>query len=208
MISAIVLAAGESRRFGSPKPLALIQGRPALTFLVEKLLLSKIDEVIVVLGAHAGQIQPLVPHNERIRCVVNERYASGQTSSFKKGLSLVNEKSRGALLFAADTPFVLPETIHLIVQTFLENSRSVVIPVYKDRAGHPPVFAKTLFPEFAGLADDEPLFTIQRRHEADTLKLPVSDEGIVLSFNTPQELDEIRKKQSVIGGRKPKIFNR
>ncbi|MFA5038581.1 MAG: nucleotidyltransferase family protein [Candidatus Omnitrophota bacterium] len=194
MLSGLLLAAGTSSRFGSPKPLALFKGQPVLTFLLKNLLRTKLDEIVVVLGAEAGLIRPSIIEDQRIRSVINERYLSGRTSSFKKGLSALSASSEGLLLLPVDTPFVQPQTIDLLIETYDKNPYPVLVPAYQGRLGHPPVFAKTLFPEFACLGDDEPLFTVQRRHSPEVLKLPVADEGVVLSFNTLQEFETIKNK--------------
>lgn len=196
MVSCIVLAAGSSSRFGSPKPLARFRGEPVLTYLLKNLLKAKLEEIIVVLGSDSAGVNTAVVKDERIRPVVNENYSSGQTSSFKKGLSEISSSAECLLLIPADTFLVRPRTIDEIAAACLKKTNPVIIPVYKGRSGHPPAFEKQLFREFKALSDKEPLYTVQHRHAEDILKLPVYDEGVVLSFNTPQEL-EILKSYTV-----------
>ncbi|QAT16499.1 CTP:molybdopterin cytidylyltransferase [Candidatus Velamenicoccus archaeovorus] len=199
MVSCIVLAAGASSRFGSPKPLTRLHSRPLISFLSEQLLKTQLGEILVVLGADADAIRPCVCRDPRIKCIFNESFTRGQTSSFKKGLTAVSADTEGVLLLPADTPFVLPETIDTIVETFLKNPFPILVPTYKGRGGHPPVFSKTLFAEFAKLSDEAPLSTVQQIHASEILKLPVCDEGVALSFNTPLEFEKIRNKTSLGG---------
>ncbi|MDD2866187.1 MAG: nucleotidyltransferase family protein [Candidatus Omnitrophica bacterium] len=199
MVSCIVLAAGASSRFGSPKPLARIHSRPLIALLSEQLLKTQLEEILVVLGADADAIRPCVCSDPRIKCVFNESFKRGQTSSFKKGLQAISGEADGVLLLPADVPFVRPETINTIIETFSKNPFSILVPTYKGQGGHPPVFSKTLFAEFGKLSDEAPLSTVQQIHASEILRLPVSDEGILLSFNTPQEFEKIRKKIPLAG---------
>jgi molybdenum cofactor cytidylyltransferase len=199
MVSCIVLAAGASSRFGSPKPLARIHSRPLISLLSEQLLKTQLGEIFIVLGADAEAVRPCVCSDPKIRCVFNESFSRGQTSSFKKGLKAVSADSDGVLLLPADVPFVKPETINMIIETFSKNPFPILVPTYKGQGGHPPAFSKTLFAEFTKLSDEAPLSTIQQIHASEILRLPVSDEGILLSFNTPQEFEKIRKKIPLAG---------
>ncbi len=199
MVSCIVLAAGASSRFGSPKPLARIHSRPLISLLSEQLLKTQLGEIFIVLGADAEAVRPCVCSDPKVRCVFNESFSRGQTSSFKKGLKAVSADSDGVLLLPADVPFVKPETIDMIIETFSKNPFPILVPTYKGQGGHPPAFSKTLFAEFTKLSDEAPLSTIQQIHASEILRLPVSDEGILLSFNTPQEFEKIRKKILLAG---------
>jgi molybdenum cofactor cytidylyltransferase len=199
MVSCIVLAAGASSRFGSPKPLARIHSRPLISLLSEQLLKTRLGEIFIILGADAEAIRPCVCNDLRINCVFNENFSRGQTSSFKKGLKAVSADADGVLLLPADVPFVKPETIDMIIETFSKNPFPILVPTYKGQGGHPPAFSKTLFAEFAKLSDEAPLSTIQQIHASEILRLPVSDEGVLLSFNTPQEFEKIRKKIPLAG---------
>ncbi|MDD5019422.1 MAG: nucleotidyltransferase family protein [Candidatus Omnitrophica bacterium] len=202
MVSCIVLAAGSSSRFGSPKPLTLIRSRPLIALLLEQLLKTQLGEIVVVLGADADAIMPCVTANPRVHCVFNDNHKRGQTSSFKKGLECISPAAQAAMLLPADVPFVKPETVDKIIETFLKNPFAILIPTCGGRSGHPSVFSKKLFPEFASLADEAPLSTIQHIHASEILKLPVCDESVTLSFNTPEELrmiTQILKTDHTIG---------
>jgi molybdenum cofactor cytidylyltransferase len=191
MISCIVLAAGESTRFGSPKALARINSKTVIEFTLQNLLKTKIDEIIVVLGAEAPLIAPYVLKNKKIKTVLNKDYKLGQTSSFKTGLAALNSNTEGVLLLPVDIPLIQPKTFDVLIEVFLKNPFLILVPVYKNKKGHPPVFSKKLFQEFKDLKNNEPLSTILRTHEAETLQLPVANPEVIQSFNTPEEFRKI-----------------
>ena len=191
MISCIVLAAGESKRFGSPKPLARVGAKTVLELIQEKLLLTEVSEVIVVLGYAAGAISPFIFKGPHIRTVINKDYTCGQTSSFKTGLSCVDPKAQGIMLWPADMPLIEADTINELIKIFPKKSCQILVPTYQGRKGHPPIFSAQLKNELNSLKDDEPLSDVLHRHEAETFKLAVDDEGVVLSFNTPEEFNKL-----------------
>lgn len=193
MVSCILLAAGSSSRFGSPKPLARAGGATVIEHIQRTLLSARITETIVVLGAEADAISARIIFDERIRYVVNAGYALGQTHSFKTGLSFLRPDATGIMLLPVDVPFIKKETLDLLIDVFLKKHPPIALPTYHGSNGHPPIFSADLLEELRSLKNEEPIFGVQRRHEQDILKVPVDDEGVVLSFNTPEEFKEIEK---------------
>lgn len=195
MFTCIVLAAGESRRFGdSPKALALINGKTAIRSLVDRLLKTSLGEIIVVLGAKADEIAPHLPIDPRVRPTRNPDYKEGQTSSLKKGLEELHPETRAFLFLPVDLPLLKTETVDFLINAYAQKKPHILIPIFDEKNGHPPIFCADLIKEFAALDNNQPLYTVQRRHADDILKIPVSDPGTVLSFNTPQELEKILKE--------------
>lgn len=195
MISCIVLAAGKSARFGSPKPLVQIGTRTVIESLQEKLLSSQLAETIVVLGHQAETISPLISKGPRLKYVVNPRYELGQTSSFKTGLAAADPNAKGFMLLPADMPFIETDTIDELIHVFLKKSPLILVPCFRGRRGHPPVFSAQLKDELMGLVDDAPLSDVLHKHASDVLEVPLEEEGIILSFNTPQDLEKILKRR-------------
>ncbi len=198
MISCIVLAAGLSSRFGNPKPLAKIGDRTIIEIIQEKLLLTELSEIVFVLGHEASTISPLIPKMQRTQIVINENYMSGQTSSFKTGLSAVNSSTNGIMLLPSDMPFVEPDTIEELIHIFSKKLPLILVPQFQNRGGHPPVFSASLKNEFLSLKDDEPISTVIHNHEAEVIRVPVDDEGVTLSFNSPKELETLLKKRKIV----------
>ncbi len=195
-LSCILLAAGSSIRFRSPKALARIGNRTIIERLLTTLLETKVSEIIVVLGADADAIQSLLPQNPRLKIILNPDHTLGQTSSFKAGLAAVSSDAEGVLLFPVDTPFIKHKTIRVLMEVFSKNPFLIVVPTHENKKGHPPIFSRKLFQEFNDLKNSDPISNILRAHEAETLKLPVADEGVVLSLNTPEEFEQLLKRSN------------
>ena len=191
MITCIVLAAGESKRFGSPKPLASINGLPAVRVVVDTLLASAVKNIVVVLGHEAEAVRPAIPQNKRVCAIVNKDYGRGMTSSFQTGLGLTASSATGLMLLPVDMPFVNVATLDLLCRTFGEQDPLILVPTYNGRSGHPPIFSSSLSDDFKALKDDEPLSNVQHRLKQKTLYLPVDDPGIIRTYSTPQELSRL-----------------
>ncbi|HQP10605.1 MAG TPA: nucleotidyltransferase family protein [Candidatus Omnitrophota bacterium] len=192
MISCILLAAGLSRRFGSPKALALLNGSTVIHRLQTMLLATRVGEVIVVLGANAEEIKLHLLNHSNIKSVYNKNYNLGQTSSFQTGLRAVSQDSNGVLLLPVDYPLVREKTINALIERYLKQPSLAIIPSFQGKKGHPPLFAASLKDEFLALGHHYGINKVAQDHQNETTILPVEDAGVVSSFNTLEELEAIR----------------
>jgi molybdenum cofactor cytidylyltransferase len=140
-VAAIVLAAGAASRFGSPKALARLDGRPILEHVLDAIRSAGIDEIVVVLGHAAQEIEDGIDWlDERRVRNPDPRFLSG---SLQVGLAAVLELEppvRGVLIALGDQPRTRPEVIHALVAAGREVEHPVVIPRYSDGGGPNPVF--------------------------------------------------------------------
>jgi molybdenum cofactor cytidylyltransferase len=198
MISCILLCAGLSERFPSIKALAPIATKPVIEHLQNTLLATNVDEIIIVLGAHRLKIEPHITNHPKIKTVYNENFILGQTTSFQKGLTAISKQSQAAMLLPIDSAFVKKETLNTLMDTFEKELPTILIPTSDGKKGHPPIFNKKLFQEIESLTSDKGINTIIRKYNNDEKTLEIKDPGIVDSFNTPQEFQNLLKKYNLI----------
>lgn len=191
MVSCILLSAGESSRFGSPKALAKLKSEHVITRLQSMLISSLVDEIIVVLGFEAERIKPALLNHKKVRVVHNKDYKFGQTSSFKEGLRDVSKESKGVMLLPVDYPLIQTETVDLLIEKFIQSSPLILIPTYKDKKGHPPFFSTNLSVTFNSLDNAVGINTVIHENEQSVILFPVEDKGVVSSFNTKEEFEEL-----------------
>lgn len=192
MVSCLLLSAGFSSRFGSPKALARLNGRTLIEHLQELLLSTQLLEIIIVLGHDAERIKPFLFKHKRIKVVYNKDYKFGQTSSFKCGLKDLDDQTIGILLFPVDYPLIKNQTVDTLINCFEEKKPAVLIPSYQDKKGHPPILDAGLKNELLVLEDSMGVNTVIHRHADDVIVLPVGDAGVIKSFNTKEEFEQLK----------------
>jgi len=190
MNSCILLAAGESQRFGSPKALATIDSQSVIERLQRELLATKLQRIVVVLGSARRAVEPFLLKHKKIKVVYNKDHNLGQTSSFKAGLKAA-KASANAFLLPVDYPFVKAGTIDALIERMERETCEVLIPTYKTKRGHPPVFAASLNAEILSWPDAVGLNELVHRHASGIRELSVDDAGVVSSFNTRAEFDAL-----------------
>jgi molybdenum cofactor cytidylyltransferase len=136
----LVLAAGSSRRMGSPKQLLLFDGRPLLELVVEKVTASRLDEVLVVLGAAAGEIRAGVDFG-RAAVLINEDHATGMASSLRAGLAALPETVDRALIILGDQPDISAALLDRLLD-LQESSGLPAAALSFNGLLHPPVVLK------------------------------------------------------------------
>ena len=191
MITCILLSAGKSERFGAPKALACLAGSTVIQHVQNTLLQSSCDQIIVVLGAHAPQIQPSIFIHSRIRVVYNKSYYLGQTSSVQAGWREADHLSEGIMFLPVDCPLVQASSIDKVIDHFKKTGPDILIPSYQNKKGHPPIFHQRLKSKIINLSMDMGLNSLFADHPPQTIE--IDDQGIIKSFNTPQELEAIKK---------------
>jgi molybdenum cofactor cytidylyltransferase len=193
MTTFILLSAGSSERFGSPKALARLYGTAVIEHIQKTLLQSSCDEIIIVLGDHADLIIPSIFNHKRIRVVHNKQYYFGQTSSVQEGWRQADNSSEAVLFLPVDCPLVQPSSIDKVIDHFKEHDPDILIPTYQNKKGHPPIFHQRLKSKALDLPANLGLNSLFAEHPPQTIE--INDPGIVKSFNTPEEFERISRKE-------------
>jgi molybdenum cofactor cytidylyltransferase len=184
-VAGIILAAGESRRMGSPKALLRFRDESFLDTLIG-LFAAHCAPVIVVLGAHAEEIRRGTARPATF--VVNPDYRRGQTSSMQCGLRAVPADAEGVLFTLVDHPSVETGTIDALLRT---PSPLVRVPRYREQRGHPIWFARDLIAEFLGLPENGAARDVVRAHVAETEFIDVDDSGIRADIDDPAAYEKL-----------------
>ena len=186
MIAALILAAGESSRMGSPKATLVYRDRAFLELIVETVREGGLDRIVVVLGHQAEVIRRQVKI-EPAQVVVNPNYRFGQTSSLQAGLrALVGDDPEAILLCLVDHPAISADSVRRILAGFRESAVPVVIPSYRGRRGHPVLIGRQLFGELLALTCEAGANSVVRKYRAATKLVEVDDEGVVIDVDDPE----------------------
>ena len=146
-ISAIVTAAGLSKRMGKQNKLLLdFNGKPLLHYIIDELLRSNVGEIIVVCGHEKESVMASLV-NKKVKICFNENYKSGLTSSIQCGVKFAESNSDAYLIALSDMPFIKAELINKLIEKFHlnhrdESSKQIVVPQIKNRNSHPAIFSK------------------------------------------------------------------
>ncbi len=145
MISAVILAAGESKRMGKQNKLLLpVAGEALLVKLIKSVCDSEVGQVIVVIGHEAEKIRREL-NNFPLSFVYNPNFSEGMTTSIKSGVKEVSPDCDGYMICLADMPFIntseINKLIHAYAQNRIKEKRLIVIPVYQRHRGNPVLFS-------------------------------------------------------------------
>ena len=183
MISAILLAAGQSKRMnGENKLIKEIQGIPLIKLSVKNILASSIDELIVVLGYQKEIVEKLIDKNEKIKFVFNKDFESGMASSIKTGLNNLSEKTEAFFICLGDMPMVNQDVYNQLIRS--RNNKEIIIPIYKGQQGNPILFSKSMKSIIISIEGDIGAKKILEQNKDKILKVKIDDINITKDFNT------------------------
>jgi molybdenum cofactor cytidylyltransferase len=187
-ISAIILAAGMSRRMGSTKALLDFGGRPLVSRILESLIDASIDSITIVTGHEPQRVKSAVKQFD-VNFVQNDRYAiGGMISSVQSGVAaVVNSGCEAFFLALGDHAPVEPATLVAMAAAWRKSYPSIVLPRYANKHGHPILVSIRLAPQILALTGDQSLATIVRAHSADSRNVAVDDPAILEDIDTPDD---------------------
>jgi molybdenum cofactor cytidylyltransferase len=186
--SAILLTAGKSTRMGSLKALLPWKGTTLLQHQLSQFHLSKVDQLIVVLGYQSTKLLPYL-ENVSAQLVWNEHYEMGKTESIKKGLLSLNENTDCIMIASVDQP-VSQALIDAMVTQFIETKSKIIIPVYNGKRGHPILFSSELLEELRQINEDtNGLKAIVHKRKQEISELTVEDRSVLFNFNSPKDYE-------------------
>jgi molybdenum cofactor cytidylyltransferase len=152
-VGGIILAAGESSRLGEPKQLLSWKGEPLIRHIVRTALSTGLDQVVVVTGAYADQVERLLDGME-VGFARNPDWKMGQSSSVRTGLSALKPGMGAAIFMLADQPNVPPDLIRLLMETRATSLSPIVAPQVDGQRANPVLFDRDTFSALNQLEGD------------------------------------------------------
>ena len=186
MISAILLAAGQSKRMKSENKLAKkIRGIPLIKHSVKNILSSSIDELIIVLGYQGEILKKLIEKNEKIKFVFNNNFERGIASSIKTGLNHLSEKTEVFFICLGDMPMVNQDTYNQLIKS--KNNKEIIVPTYKGQHGNPVLFSNSIIGKIMTIQGDVGAKKILELNKDKILNVEISNQSIKKDFNTKDD---------------------
>ena len=185
VVTALVLAAGSSRRFLGDKRIArLADGRTVLEQTVECCVGAGL-EVLLVLGPSD---HVLSEHFTLlgIKTLINPDASFGIGSSLAAGASSLGD-AVGVLVVLGDMPYVKPATLRVLADKLLAGA-GIVRPLYSQRPGNPVGFSSQYYPCLTALSGDRGGRSILLETPADVVDIEVEDDGVIRDIDYPADL--------------------
>lgn len=196
-ISALILAAGMSRRMGRPKQLLEIAKESMLSFVIKQVVKHPFQEIIIVLGHEAKHIKEEIPlFDERCQYVYNPNFADGQHTSFQIGMKSL--KHEHGMVFLGDMPFIQFESIAKIYErgqkrTKITKHPFILRPTFDGKPGHPVFFGFYRKINLQHISRDQGAKGLMKQIQ-NYEEIPMRDDGVTFDIDTEEAYAQARQR--------------
>jgi molybdenum cofactor cytidylyltransferase len=187
-IGGVILAAGESSRFGSEnKLLTPVDGTPVIRRVANIALESPLEEVVTVLGHDADAVAETL-QGLPMSTTYNDDYTAGQSTSLRCGIDVGRGSGwDAAVVLLGDMPFVNPTTVERLIEVYLSGAGSIVAPQCDGRRGNPVLFDQSLYERLCSVSGDRGGRELVRTHPG-TVRVRTDDRGVLRDVDAPRDL--------------------
>ncbi len=194
-VAAVLLAAGGSRRFGSPKQLALWKGQPLIRHMAETLSASGFEWLVVVVGFRSHQARSVLGPvlGPQTNCVDNPDWSQGQSSSIRIGLDGLPPHIGAALFQPCDQPLLTPQTLNRSIDRHRKHPEAIIVPRYGEHRGSPVLWPRRFFQDLRSLEGDTGGRALLCRHREHIVELPVENADEGRDADTPEALERLSR---------------
>ena len=189
---AIILAAGSSRRMGTQKLLLPFRESTMIETVIQNVLASSVENIMVVLGANGDKIKEVTGHLPVDYCL-NENHEMGMLSSVICGFRSIPEQAGAALVYLGDQPGIPPFVTEAVIEAYNEELHGIVIPVYENRRGHPLLVDMKYRREIEKLDLEKGLRSLMHLFPQDVMEVEVDEPGILVDIDTRENYSNATK---------------
>jgi len=197
MLTAIVLAAGMSRRMeGENKLLLPFDDKTMLETTLDQILASGVGEVVIVTGHEAERVREILK-NRSVKTVFNPDFASGMTSSIQAGIRAASPETQGFMICLSDMPLIDSAIYRQLAEVFFEKiktaQRVIVQPVFENTPGNPVIFSAVFKNEMLALEHPEGCKPVVQANREFVVRVPVSSDSILRDADTLADFEKVKK---------------
>ena len=186
MISAIILAAGQSKRMGQPKMLLPWGDKTVLGNVIVTFREAGLQDILVVTGGGRERVEALV--GDSARTVYNSEFSRGEMlRSVQVGMAEFTPETEAMLIALGDQPQVQAESVRAVIEGYRESKATIVIPSFQMRRGHPWLIDKKHWIEIQQMKSPRTLRDFINTHANEIYYVSVGDNSILQDLDTPED---------------------
>jgi len=192
----IILAAGESTRFGEPKQLLRLGGRFLIEWVLAAALSSNLDHVLLVLGCEHERIRRCLRSttaHAKCEIQVNPDYRRGQSTSLKAGILGIRHDFPSAMFLLGDQPLVDAAVINLLLARYHASPKAICVPTHRGTRGNPTLFGSSFYPELLKLAGDRGARDLIAGHPHQVLEVEIPDPLVFLDIDRREDVQPLAR---------------
>jgi molybdenum cofactor cytidylyltransferase len=183
----VVLGAGRSSRFGTPKQLLPFEDTTLLGQVVRNANASNLDQVVVVLGRASEELRASVDFG-RAEVVENAAYGTGCASSLLAGMDAADESCEALMLLLGDQPGVRAKFIDFVLAEWRRERPWASVTSYREKLGHPFIFARQAFDDLRELHGDKAVWKLIEAYPDRVLRVEI-EAALPPDVDTPKDYE-------------------
>lgn len=200
MIAGLLLAAGESRRMGSPKAFLKINNRFFFQCILCGFISAKLSPIVIVTNPmHTHLWKEYDDELRNIKLSANHNWHEGQFSSLKIGIkSIIDETKRkfgsmpeAIIMSLIDHPNVPTEVYNALIEANMQSTDHIIIPVFQNRQGHPILIPQKFFDAILSYHGDCGLKGFMKSSNPEIFRLDVNYPQILDDIDTKDEFNQL-----------------
>ncbi len=197
-ITAIILAAGESRRMGEENKLLLdVLGKALIRYVVDAAVGSTVDECVVVIG-HEGEAVKAALEGLQVSFVENPNYREGMSTSIHAGVGAAQEGTAGYMICLSDMPAIEVDEYNLLLDAFrrqvARDPAAIVVPRYRDQRGNPVLISAHFKSEILALQGGVGCRSIVKSNPEHVHFQEMPSDHVLVDVDTPEALAAYRAR--------------
>jgi len=186
VISAVILAAGESRRMGEPKLLLPFAEKTIIETVIQTVMRSDIKHIIVVLGSEKDKIRNKISDYPVI-ITENQEYQKGMLSSIQCGLGALPDDTDAIMILLGDQPMVTGPVIDQLADTYRHTDKGILIAVHKGKRGHPIIINTKYKTDIKQLGSENSMHDFTKKFAPEILEVETGTTEILRDIDTPED---------------------
>lgn len=186
MITALILAAGQSKRMGKPKMLLPWGETTVLGKVIATFKAVGADDIFVITGGDRERVEALVGNS--VRTVFNPDFARGDMlSSVQVGLAELKVGVEAVLIGLGDQPQVQERSVRLVIDEYRKSRASIVVPSFQMRRGHPWLVARSHWDEILDMRFPKSLRNFLKNHSNEIHYVEINNNSILQDLDTLED---------------------
>ena len=164
-----------------------------IAHVIDTLLASDVDEIIVVLGHESDRVKEAIGERE-VKLVENLQYRNGLSTSVNAGLAAISSGASAIMIYLADQPLIEPEEVNYLIRSFAEAenaNKSIVVPFFRGQRGNPVLVSSSFKDSIHAVSGETGCRRVIKENPGQVLAVEMHSDHVVRDTDTIEDYERL-----------------